>query len=80
MTCREVVDFIMDYTTGELPDHVRDVFEQHMSQCPDCREYLAQYQTATQLGRRAFDVEDASAIASDVPEELIAAILAARPH
>jgi len=80
VTCREVANFIMDYSTGELPTPVRETFEQHMSECPNCREYLAQYLLATELGRRAFEVEDASAVTTGVPEELVVAILAAKPR
>jgi anti-sigma factor RsiW len=79
MTCREVADFILDYSTGELCDEVREVFERHLSVCPNCREYLAQYSTTVELGRHAFD-DEAVAVESGIPEELVAAILAARPR
>jgi anti-sigma factor RsiW len=79
MTCREVADFILDYSTGELSLEVRGMFERHLSVCPNCREYLAQYLTIVKLGRRAFG-DDLGAAESGVPEELVAAILAARPR
>ena len=79
MTCREVADFLMDYTTGELAVSERATFERHMSVCPNCREYLALYLAAIELGRGAFADEQTSAETAGVPEELVAAILAARP-
>jgi anti-sigma factor RsiW len=79
MTCREVADFILAYSTGELSDGVREIFDRHLSVCPNCREYLAQYLMTVQLGRHAFDA-DATAVESGVPEELVTAILAARPR
>jgi anti-sigma factor RsiW len=77
MTCKEVADFLLEYTTGELPADVREFFDVHLSRCPNCREYLALYVTTIRLGRHAFDHGDA--IEAGVPEELVSAILASRP-
>jgi anti-sigma factor RsiW len=78
MTCREVADFLLDYYAGELSDRVRKAFDHHLTLCRNCREYLAQYQTAVDLGRRAFDDERAAASSAGIPDDLVAAILAAR--
>jgi anti-sigma factor RsiW len=78
MTCREVADFLLDYCSGELSDRVRVAFDHHLTLCPNCQEYLAQYQTAVDLGRRAFDDERVEASAAGIPDDLVAAILAAR--
>jgi anti-sigma factor RsiW len=73
-----VADFLIDYLTGELSaDSLRN-FEHHLSICEACRVYLADYQAAVELGRRAFEDEDESAEAAGVPEDLMKAILAAR--
>jgi anti-sigma factor RsiW len=69
---------MFDYSNGELSAQARDVFEHHLRACANCREYLAQYARVVGLGRRAFAHQDALAAASGVPEELVAAILAAR--
>ena len=79
MTCREFTAFIADFLDGELPAATRDEFEQHLRACANCLRYLQSYRTATALGRRAFDDEDA-AVPADVPESLIDAILRARKH
>lgn len=78
MTCREVADFIMDYSTGELSTSTREIFARHMDRCPNCREYLAQYLAAVTLGRHAFADDEAPASSSGIPDELVAAILSAR--
>lgn len=78
MTCREFTEFILGYSTGELSAEAREVFERHLSVCPNCREYLALYLTTVELGRHACDHDEALAVKSGVPEELVAAILAAR--
>lgn len=78
MTCREVADFILDYLNGELPATIVGQFDHHMGLCENCRRYLANYQTAIDLGRRVFEDEDAAASEAGVPEELVKAILASR--
>jgi anti-sigma factor RsiW len=77
VTCREFADFIMDYLVGELAPAVRTPFEYHLAQCPNCREYLAQYQATVEAGRTAFDSLE-SDLPEAVPEDLVQAILAAR--
>ena len=79
MTCREFADFMIDYLSGELSTESRTAFEYHLSVCSNCRRYLASYQETVKLGKRAFEDEDAN-VPSQVPEELVKAILAARPR
>jgi anti-sigma factor RsiW len=76
MTCRELTSFIADYLAGELDPATRQVFEHHLSICPNCVQYVTDYKRAVAVGHRAYD--DLDALASDVPEGLIHAILAAR--
>ncbi len=75
MTCREMVKFLMDYLTGELPGTTRARFEEHLAECPDCVNYLQTYQQAIRLGKVAGD-DDAP---TEMPEELVRAILNSRP-
>ena len=79
MTCREFADFMMDYQSGELSAESRAAFEYHVGLCSNCRRYLAGYQETVELGKRAFEDDDAN-VPSQVPEELVKAILAARPR
>jgi anti-sigma factor RsiW len=76
MTCREVSDFLGAYLAGELPAGERTRFDEHLVECPDCRTYLRQYEATRELCRGALD---AGAVDAGVPEELVQAILAARP-
>lgn len=78
MTCRELADFIIDYVGGTLPPDVTRRFDHHLAICPNCVRYLANYRATVALGRRAFEDDNQSAQESGAPEELIAAILAAR--
>jgi anti-sigma factor RsiW len=77
VTCREFADFMMDYLSGELSTESRAAFEHHVGLCGNCRRYLASYQETVKLGKRAFEDDDAN-VPSQVPEELVKAILAAR--
>ena len=77
MTCREFAEFIADFLDGQLPEAERQQFEGHLGRCVNCSHYLESYRQSTALGKRAFDDEDA-ALPSDVPEELVQAILATR--
>ena len=76
MTCREFTSFIADYLAGELSFDVQARFERHLSRCDNCVQYLADYERTLDLERRVFD--DADTVPAEVPEGLVAAILAAR--
>jgi anti-sigma factor RsiW len=77
MTCRELVEFLMDYLDGQLSEPERMCFEEHLEECPDCVAYLATYQEAIRLGREAFTAGD-DALPPDAPEDLVRAVLLAR--
>jgi anti-sigma factor RsiW len=76
MTCRELIEFLMEYTSGELPDAERHAFDRHLGGCVACRAYLDNYVRTVAMGRAAFETDDA--LPEDVPEALVEAILAAR--
>jgi anti-sigma factor RsiW len=43
LTCQELVELVTDYLEGELSRADRRRFEAHIDDCPNCREYLAQF-------------------------------------
>jgi anti-sigma factor RsiW len=77
VTCREFADFIVDYLSGGMVTDVQAAFDRHLSRCPSCRAYLAQYRATVAAGKEAFAASDA-ALPAEVPEELVQAILASR--
>lgn len=77
MTCKEMVDFLMAYLERELPSGERARFEEHLRACPPCEVYLDTYRRTVELGRAVCSQAD-DPVPEDVPEELVAAILAAR--
>jgi anti-sigma factor RsiW len=76
MTCRELVDFLMDYLNGELPAEQQRSFDEHLAECQDCVEYVRTYQETIRLGRQV--CADDHTCHADVPEDLVRAILNAR--
>ena len=77
LKCREVVEFLDRYLTSELPESQRREFDWHLRLCGSCRAYLRTYRDTISLEKRTFAGEDAGCD-SGIPEELVAAILAAR--
>ena len=77
ISCRELVDFLMDYLDGGLTETERRQFESHLEVCPWCVAYLRSYRETVRLGKAALERSDAP-VPADVPEELVKAILAAR--
>jgi anti-sigma factor RsiW len=77
VTCRDVIDFLMEYFQGELPPAERALFEEHFAECPDCVAYLDSYRETIRLGKAAC-CDPADPICKELPEDLVHAILAAR--
>lgn len=78
MKCRECDEFLVDYVSGDLAPEVVATFELHLSKCRNCRTYVEQYRLTIKAGKSA--CEAAREAKTAMPEELIQAILAARPR
>jgi anti-sigma factor RsiW len=77
VTCKELVEFLMDYLDGILSETQRTRFGEHLAECPNCAAYLATCQEAVRIGK-AVCSEEHEAAPPHVPEELVQAILSAR--
>jgi len=77
LTCRDVVEFLMDYLDHALDPAQQQAFESHLAHCDECVVYLRSYEQTVRLGRAAFDDLDDPA-AARLPRELVDAIVAAR--
>ncbi|HUR82407.1 MAG TPA: zf-HC2 domain-containing protein [Thermoanaerobaculia bacterium] len=72
MICNDLItNFISDYLDGTLPPDTLADFEHHLDVCPSCVAYLLTYRMTI-----AMSAATARAEPGDVPEELVAAILA----
>lgn len=47
--CSELVDLLMDYLEGKLPQAAAHALDQHLSGCPNCVAYLATYRQTVSL-------------------------------
>jgi anti-sigma factor RsiW len=77
VNCEEFETFILDYLEGDLPAPKRRVFEWHLRLCRECRDYLAAYRASLDLARQAM-AADEEITDKDIPEDLVAAVIAAR--
>ena len=79
LTCREICEFMMAFLDGELPPEERAVFEEHLSLCPPCVQYLDSYKKTIAVGKQVMaDPCGVDAPRPPVPDDLVKAILAAR--
>jgi anti-sigma factor RsiW len=78
LTCREVVDFLLDYLDGDLPEGVVRQFERHLAGCRDCANFLTTYRATIALAGSAMHACDGDAADEQFPEDLVVAILEAR--
>jgi anti-sigma factor RsiW len=78
MNCREFTEFLHQYLFGNLSGEEQAEFDKHLAECPWCVAYLDSYQKTIQLEQTAFAGLEAAPVPSDVPEELVQAILSAR--
>jgi anti-sigma factor RsiW len=56
MTCRELVELLLDFLDGELPEERRRILEAHLALCQPCLNYLETYKVTIQLTRRLPDI------------------------
>lgn len=76
LTCRELVEFLWRYVSGEASPVERAELERHLALCPPCRDYLDGYRATAALVREAYGPGE-EAVPGDVPQELVEAVLAA---
>jgi anti-sigma factor RsiW len=76
MTCREVIEFLMNYLDGELSPEVRTEFERHLAICASCTAYLNSYRQTVALSKSGMPDEGQSK-SSELPQELVEAIQSA---
>ncbi len=74
MTCREFVEFLNEYLSGELPESALSDFEGHLAHCVNCAAYLKTYRETIRLARSVCS-DPEGPIPEGVPEGLIQAIL-----
>ena len=79
LTCEELDQFIVDYLDRKLSRWQRSKFRFHLLFCGKCRAFLHGYAKTVEIEKRTAISTNRSSI-EEPPEELIRAILAARPR
>jgi anti-sigma factor RsiW len=63
LSCKELVELVTAYEEGVLPVGERSRLEEHLTECPDCAEYLAQFRrTVAAVGLAAPELERTPAV------------------
>jgi anti-sigma factor RsiW len=52
ITCRQLVELLLDYVSGELPDNHKALVDKHLGCCPPCVRYLETYTLTIKLTRQ----------------------------
>jgi anti-sigma factor RsiW len=68
--------FLMVYLESSLPAAKRQEFDDHLAECPECREYLESYRLTGVLSKSAM-LGDQD-VPAEVPKRLVDAILKSR--
>lgn len=81
LNCQQCTMFLMAYLDNEMPAPQREAFEKHLAVCPPCVEFLKSYQATVRMCKETVLGKLCSQRkAADVPDALVKAILANRPH
>jgi hypothetical protein len=71
MTCRQTDQLLCEYLDGILPIEQHRAFEQHLEQCPECSEALADSKLALGFVRSAPAVEPPVELIADIIHDTI---------
>ena len=77
LTCAELDQFVVDYLDQKLSRWQRFKFHFHVLFCPKCRVFLENYKKTVEIEKRT--TASRRPAIEVAPEELIRAILAAKP-
>jgi anti-sigma factor RsiW len=66
MTCRQVVQLLMDYLDGTLPAADRARVEEHLAGCDGCTAFLAQLRTSGRVTAELAELEVPPGIRADL--------------
>ena len=76
ISCQQCLDFIADYLAGEVSTEAAAKFDEHLTLCPPCRQYIDSYKRTLDLERESLALP--KECCDQMPESLVKAICAAR--
>lgn len=74
ITCRELIEFLGEYNSGELSSPSRGEIDRHLADCPSCVAYLDGYRRAIALGKDALQLCGDQAPLGSPPPDLLNAV------
>lgn len=66
IACQQWVELVTDYLEGALPPRLQRAADDHLAECPHCREYLEQLRRTITVSRHLHD--------EDLPDDLVDAL------
>jgi anti-sigma factor RsiW len=70
ISCRQLVDYCMDYLSGSLPAEDRENFDGHLAGCPDCVKFFDSYKKTPEVSRDALTLEMPERVRGEVRDFL----------
>lgn len=52
VNCRQLVELLIDFVSGECPEEIRRHIEEHLGNCPPCVVYVDTYRLTIQMTRK----------------------------
>ena len=77
ITCEHLLAFLTDYVENTLAPDERARFDEHLAVCPECIDYLHNFETTLHACHCSCRQASADG-ATPIPESLVQAILAAQ--
>lgn len=76
MTCEEMIEILLDYIEGQLPEAQTQAMDRHLALCPHCVDYLDSYRSTVDVTRLLCNNPEGPPEA--IPEDLVNAIMEAQ--
>lgn len=75
LTCRDVIEILLDYLEGALGPGVAAALEGHLQDCAPCRAYLRTYRETRRLAGEAVRAEMPAEMPAEMKDRLRALLL-----
>jgi hypothetical protein len=70
ISCKQLVDYCMDYLSGSLPAEERESFDGHLAYCPECVKFFHTYKKTPAISRGALSLEMPERVRGEVRDFL----------
>lgn len=74
LNCDEVLAYVSESPVEDLPPEVQEAVFEHLEVCPDCRTFMAAYDSVAPMVRSALEVEVDEALQAELDAAVLEAI------